>query len=291
MQHDDELSHFLWMKPEKTGIEADIFVDDGGTYKIDKHLLLAFVRNGYGREVDEFVAVAIEGEQKILSEDMDIKISPCEMMAARMFLKENQTLLKGLADGVIDHGEFYKQVKPVWTDEQGGIYSNDKERLLRCPNVKRFRIAEGCEKTDEHAFDDCKILEVLYMPYTMSEEEVDRTLNIMPESVDNVCAWDRPYVEEVYDVNEYWYDENGLKMDIYGVIYANEGRRILTATKPELIGKEYIVPDGVLTICDGAFNFCRDYLVLSVPWSIEVIGDYIFGKGGGIIKIRKKGNG
>jgi hypothetical protein len=59
------------------------------------------------------------------------------------------------------------------------------------------------------------------------------------------------------------------------------------ATRPELIGEDYVVPDGVLTICDGAFGSCNEYLVLSVPWSIEVIGDSIFGQEGGKIVIRK----
>ena len=174
------------------------------------------------------------------------------------------------------------------TDIQGGIYSDDKKRLLKAPDAKRFRIAEGCEETDKHAFDECKILESLYIPLSYSEEEIDRTLDILPESVNNVCVWDRPYVEEVYDVNEYWYDEDKTEIDMLGVVYANDGRRLLMATRPELIGKEYVVPDGVMTICDGAFGFCRDYLVLSVPWSIEVIGDYIFGKESGRIVIRKK---
>ncbi len=288
MQHDDELFHYLWLKPKVTGVAVDIFVDDGGTYKIDKHPLVAFVRNGYGRDVDKFIAIGVEGEQEILSVGMETKITTQEMMAARIFLKENHVLLKELADGIKSHEEFFEQMKPVWKDDFGGVYTVDKKRLLVCPDVKRYRIVEGCEETDEHAFDECKVLEVLYMPVTYSEEEVDKTLNIMPETVDNVCAWDRSYVEEVYDVNEYWHDEAKTTMDMYGVVYANEGRRLLMATRPELIGKEYVVPDGVLTICDGAFNFCKDYLVLSLPWSIEVIGDYIFGKESGRIKIRKK---
>ena len=91
--------------------------------------------------------------------------------------------------------------KNTWTDSFGGIYTADKKRLLKVPNVKRYRIVEGCEETDEHAFDECKVLESLYMPVSFSEDEVDKTLSIMPESVDYVCAWDRPYVEEVFDVN------------------------------------------------------------------------------------------
>ena len=180
-----------------------------------------------------------------------------------------------------------KDDKDTWIDEFGGVYTADKKRLLKVPNVKRYQIAEGCEETDKDAFKGCKVLKSLYMPMTYSEEEVDRTFNIMPESVDNFCAWDRPYVEEVYDVNEYWCDETATVKDKYGVVYANEGRRLLYATRTELmIGKDYVVPDGVLTICDGAFGFCEDYLVLSVPRSIKVIGDYVFGQYGGKIVIR-----
>jgi hypothetical protein len=174
----------------------------------------------------------------------------------------------------------------TWTDEFGGVYTADKKRLLMVPDVKRYRIVEGCEAVDEYAFDGCDKLEVLYVPYTFSEEEVDRVLYIMPETVGNVCTWDRPYVDEVYDVNEYWHEENDTIMDAYGVVYANGGRRLLMMTRPELIGKEYMVPDGVLTICDGAFEVCKDYLVLSAPRSIKVIGDYLFGEDGGKIVIR-----
>lgn len=177
--------------------------------------------------------------------------------------------------------------KKMWTDSFGGIYTADKKRMLKVPNVKRYRIVEGCEETDEHAFDECKVLESLYMPVSYSEEEVDKTLSIMPESVDNVCAWDKPYVEEVFDVNEFWYDEDKVIMDAFGVMYANEGRRLIMAKEPDLIGKEYFVPDGVLTICNGAFGFCSDYLVLSLPRSIKIIGDYIFGQEGGRIEIRR----
>jgi hypothetical protein len=184
-----------------------------------------------------------------------------------------------------------KKSPDIWMDGIGGIYTSDRKRLLKAPNTRRYQIMQGCEETDEHAFDDCKVLEALYMPVSYSEEEVDKTLNIMPETVENICAWDRSYVEEVYDVNEYWHDETKTMMDMYGVVYANDGRRLLMATRPELIGKEYMVPDGVLTICDGAFGFCKDYLVLSLPWSIKVIGDYIFGKESGRIIIRRKNDG
>ena len=173
----------------------------------------------------------------------------------------------------------------IWTDEVGGVYTADKKRLLKVPNVKRYQIIEGCKETDEHAFDDCKALECLYVPESYSEQAAEDTFNSMPFTVGNFCQWDRPYVDEVYDVNEYWYDEEKTEKDEFGVMYANEGRRLISATSPEKIGKDYFVPDGVLTICDGAFGIC-DYVVLSVPRSIKSIGDYIFGQEGGRIEIR-----
>lgn len=290
MQHEDELLHFLWLRTEITGVMVDIFVDDGGKYKIDKHPLIAFVRNGYGREVGEFIAVAVEGKQEILSVEMDLKVTDKDFMAAKLFIRENQKLLKDFADSKVEHLDFFNQIvafdDELWTDESGGVYSADRKQLLRVPNVKRFRISEGCEETDEGAFEGCKVLGSLYVPESYCVQAAEDTFNNMPFTVGNFCQWDRPYVEEVYDVNDYWYDEEQTVTDELGVMYANEGRRLIRSTRSELIGKEYVVPDGVLTICDGAFGFCGDYLELSVPRSIKVIGDYIFGEAGGKIVVR-----
>ena len=176
--------------------------------------------------------------------------------------------------------------KDIWKDEFGGVYTADKKRLLRVPNVKLYRIAKGCEGTDEHAFDDCKELECLYVPESFSEQAAEDTFNNMPLTVGNFCHWDRPYVDEVFDVNDYWCDEDKTEKDEFGVVYANEGRRLIGAFGSDKIGKHYRVPDGVLTICDGAFMGINDYLELSVPRSIKVIGDFIFGEESGKIVIR-----
>ena len=168
-----------------------------------------------------------------------------------------------------------------------GLYSEDCKTLQKCPNVARYRIREGCERVDEKAFVGCSLLESLYVPYTFSDEAFEALMDsdATGNDIGNICHWDEPYVDEVYDVNNYWYDEDKAETDEQGVVYANEGRRLIMATRPRLIGKEYYVPDGVLTICDGAFGFC-DYVVLSVPRSIKVIGDYIFGQESGKIVIR-----
>ena len=47
----------------------------------------------------------------------------------------------------------------------------------------------------------------------------------------------------------------------------------------------YRVPDGVEEIEEGAFLSCRHFVELSIPRSVRVIGDYLFGNGG-LITIR-----
>ncbi len=167
-----------------------------------------------------------------------------------------------------------------------GEYSCAGKRLLKAPDAKRFRIAEGCEEVDPKAFDNCEDLVCLYFPQSMSDEAVEYTIDNLPHSIGHICVWDRPYVEEVYDVNDYWCDEELTEKDEFGVTYANEGRRLISANGSAKIGKHYYVPDGVVTICDGAFLGIDDYLELSVPRSIKVIGDYIFGQESGKIVIR-----
>jgi len=179
-----------------------------------------------------------------------------------------------------------KEVLEIFTDEYGSVYTADKKWLLKVPDVKRYRIAEGCEEADEHAFDGCNVLESLYVPESFEDQAAEDMFNNMPISVGNFCHWDRPYVDEVYDVNDYWCDEDKTEKDEFGVVYANEGRRLISAFGSAKIGKHYRVPDGVLTICDGAFVGIDDYLELSVPRSIKVIGDFIFGEESGKIVIR-----
>ena len=87
------------------------------------------------------------------------------------------------------------------------------------------------------------------------------------------------------DPNESWSDDE-VYIDDKNVVYTMDRKRLLYAR----IGLEeayYEVLDGTLTICDQAFIFHKGYLVLSVPASIKVIGDDIFGKNGGKIIVRE----
>lgn len=75
-----------------------------------------------------------------------------------------------------------------------------------------------------------------------------------------------------------------FNLDEYGVGYSEDGK-VLQFCRFTFNETRYEVPNGVEVIQDGAFVACRHYLELSIPRSVRVIGDFIFGDGG-IITIR-----
>ena len=70
--------------------------------------------------------------------------------------------------------------------------------------------------------------------------------------------------------------------DDQDVGYSKDGK-ILTGCKFTFNETRYEVPHGVEEIDDCAFLSCRHYLELSVPGTVRVIGDSIFGNGGQIV--------
>jgi len=179
--------------------------------------------------------------------------------------------------------ELEEEIANGFVDEFGAVYSKDGKRLLKSADVKNYKIREGTEMVDKLAFIGCDNLECLYIPYTCPEESFDAILG-GTDTVGAISFWDQPYVPEELDPNESWSDDEVI-IDDKDVVYTIDRKRLLYARKG-FTDNEYFVPEGTLTICDQAFLFHEGYLVLSVPASIKVIGDDIFGKDGGKIIIR-----
>ena len=186
-------------------------------------------------------------------------------------------------ENCIRSDELEADIAEGWIDEYGAVYSKDRKRLLVCADVKNYKIKEGTEHVDRLAFIGCNKLECLYFPYTLPEESFDAILG-GTDTVGAMCFWDSPYVPEELDPNWSWADDE-VFIDEHNVVYTKDRKRLLYA-RTGLKEAYYVVPDGTLTICDQAFIFHDGYLVLSLPPSIKVIGDDIFGKDGGKIIIR-----
>ncbi len=177
--------------------------------------------------------------------------------------------------------ELEKEIANGFVDDFGAVYSKDGKRLLKCADVRNYRIKEGTEAVDKLAFIGCDKLECLYIPYTCPEDSFDDVILGGTNTVGAISFWGEPYVPEELDPNNFWHDDE-IYIDEYDVAYSMDRKRLLFA-RNGFACNEYHVPEGTLTVCDQAFVLYEKFLILSVPSSIKVIGDDIFGKEGGKI--------
>ena len=69
-----------------------------------------------------------------------------------------------------------------------------------------------------------------------------------------------------------------------------DGRSVMPVLKQRRIRNAspatQIMIDTYITICSMAFATCRHFVTLNIPRSVRLIGDFVFGPGGGKIVIR-----
>lgn len=107
----DELMEYMWLKPDRTGLKVDIFVDDCGSYERYGHPLLLWVRNGYGREVPEFIPFLVSDQPTILNLGIDCRISEEDVVAIKGFIQRNLEILVKLPADLISQTDFVESVK------------------------------------------------------------------------------------------------------------------------------------------------------------------------------------
>ena len=98
-------------------------------------------------------------------------------------------------ENCIRSDELEEEIANGFVDEFGAVYSKDGKRLLKCADVKNYKIREGTEMVDKLAFIGCDNLECLYIPYTCPEESFDAILG-GTDTVGAISFWDQPYVPE-----------------------------------------------------------------------------------------------
>ena len=174
----------------------------------------------------------------------------------------------------------------LWLDSYGFVYSADGKRLLKGASVEgAYWIPEGVEEIDPGALIGCRI-GTLHVPWTahvhehgqlVFSEDDEENEELMPA----VYFWLKDYScrDEETDAFE---DEREYRVDEHGVAYSLDGHRLLFA-RFTFKESEYRVPNGVKTICSMAFATCRQFVTLIIPRSVCLIGDFVFGPGGGKI--------
>ena len=108
-----ELMEYLWLRTNMTGLNVDIFVDDGGSYKRHKHKLLLFARNSYNHTDNNFIPFSIEQTPFVLDNEMEFNISYDDIFSIQDFIQNNLFLLQKLANKEISQNSFVNSLITV----------------------------------------------------------------------------------------------------------------------------------------------------------------------------------
>lgn len=106
----EELNEYMWLKPNITGIDVDIFVDDGGAFSRHEHVLLLFARNGYGRNCNSFIPFSVENKPRVTDSEMDFNIPYDIIFSIQDFIQNNLDALINLAHGKISQETFIQSI-------------------------------------------------------------------------------------------------------------------------------------------------------------------------------------
>lgn len=112
----EDLLEYMWLRPNVTHLNIDVFVDDGQSYVRHGHELLLYARNGYGREVDEFVPFSVSQTPKVLDDTMDLKISYEDVHGVQDFIVANLETLQALADRNVSQMSFVQTIRTTVGD-------------------------------------------------------------------------------------------------------------------------------------------------------------------------------
>lgn len=160
--------------------------------------------------------------------------------------------------------------------EKDAIYSPTGAYLLQLPDVPRYRIKERTLFICPGATRHCKRLRELDVPKNIVDYD-----EILSDNRLKVKFWET-YYDGTTDEEDDDSEDEPYKVDDYGVNYSQDGK-ILKGCRLSFNETYYEVPDGVEEIDSCAFGICRHFLELSIPRSVKIIGDSIFGNDGIII--------
>lgn len=107
----DEIMEYMWLKPNVTQLCVDIFVDDGGSYLRHNHELLLLVRNGYDKNVSEFIPFSVSYNPIVLDDTINFMISYDDIFKVQDFIVANVELLQALANRKIGQIAFVQSIR------------------------------------------------------------------------------------------------------------------------------------------------------------------------------------
>ncbi len=142
---------------------------------------------------------------------------------------------------------------------KGSLDTIGEQAFYNCTNLQSFTLPNNAVTIDDHAFYKCEKLSTISLQANTVIKSVG-VASFKDTSLVNVITANDTYT--VYD----------------GIVYADDGATIVLVTNSDKVPTDFIVPNSVTKIADGAFN---GSLVESVTFNSNcVIGNHAFGDAG-----------
>lgn len=161
-----------------------------------------------------------------------------------------------LADGIEEIGEWaFTQCENLETvSVPKSVKSIGRHTFNGCKSLTNIYLSEGLESIDRYAFTNCSSLKSLTIPATVT---------FIGRNVIEDC----PHLQSLtIATNNPTYDSR----DGGNIIYETATNTIVA------VAPNASIPQGLETIGNYAFAYCRDRQSVSLPESVKTIGDYAF---------------
>ena len=166
---------------------------------------------------------------------------------------------------VEDSVSIERQTFDPFTDTEGAVFVmyNGKKKLIEAPDIFYYRIPEDTQEIADTAFSECPALEILDVPYKISEEDVEKALEWHEEEVRmNLFDWTydcKLSAELISEIANGWTDD-------FGFVYSQDRKRLLKAAT---VKEEYFIPEGVEKIERLAF-VGTTFKTLNIPYTCNL---------------------